>query len=220
MSSEQTSPPTSYRRRELYADTLFRRLFATRVLRFELIGAAQMGEHALARLEEATPDPIDRARFHDWVASCLTYPLRSLLIDANRSARGFLLVNLVVVGGGFAASGVAVAAEPSRDSAASWAIFAVGLAVALAGGIAHMFRFGFRSSERKALAVALRQEGWHFANAFGEYAGDTMQAFQLLQERVAAIEVKIAQVASVEAEAQATQGPSSASTSAASASAG
>ncbi len=170
------------------------------VPQFELKEVFQLGGHIATRLDQlAGGTPGDQQRLRDWVASRFTFPLRSLLLQANRNASGFVVVNALIVGGGFATSGIAAAAgSGGRGSATGWVIFVIGLVVALAGAISQQLRFGFRSSERRTLAVALRQEGWAFANSLGDYAGDTVAAFALFDQRVAEIHRRAAQVGSLE----------------------
>jgi hypothetical protein len=148
-------------------------------------------------MDELLPDGRDQNQA--WVASRLRYPLRSLLIKANGNAVMYVAVSLLIVGGGFATSGIAAAGGAGKGSPAAWVIFGIGLLVALAGGISQQFRFGFRSSERRTLAVALREEGWHFVYETGTYA-EGATAVSALQARVDEIHRRIAQVAALDSE--------------------
>jgi hypothetical protein len=159
---------------------------------FELEEIAQLSELIQARLN--TLEPGDDVRHHAWVASRFRYPLRSLLIVSNRDAASYVAITLLIVGGGFATSGIAVAAGAGKGSAGSWIVFAIGLLVALAGAISQQLRFGFRSSERRTLAVTLREEGWHFANLTGDYAPAGRVAFVLFESRLDELHRRIAQV--------------------------
>ena len=168
------------------------------VPQFELVEVLQLGGHIATRLDGiGNQAEQDRERLHDWVASQFTFPLRSLLIQANRNATRFVVLNGVIVGGGFITSAIAVAA--GGGSASRWLIFGVGLVVAVAGALSQQLRLGFRSSERRTLAVALRQEGWAFANALGDYRGDSAAAFELFDQRVAEIHRRAAQVSALDA---------------------
>ncbi|MCW3025577.1 MAG: hypothetical protein JWM29_1009, partial [Solirubrobacterales bacterium] len=62
------------------------------------------------------------------------------------------------------------------------------------------FRFGFRSSERRTLAVGLREEGWHFVYATGDYEPDAGTSVAQFQKRVDEIHRRTAQVGALESE--------------------
>jgi Protein of unknown function (DUF4231) len=134
-----------------------------------------------------------------WVASRFRYPLRSLLIKANGSSVLYVLLTAVVVAGGFATSGIDAAAGAGKGSGTAWLVFGIGLVVALAGAISQQFRFGYRSSERRSLAVTLREEGWHFVYRVAPYAQDAT-AVQVFQFRVDELHRQVAQVSAVESE--------------------
>jgi hypothetical protein len=166
---------------------------------YQLREVFQIQTHMLERLARIDSKPQADKRMSDWLASRFTYPLRSLLIQASRGSRVYFGLNLLVVGGGFATSGIAVAAGGGqRGSAASWAVFTLGLLVAVAGGITQLFRPGHRSTERATLAAQLREEGWSFANATGDYASDDQAAFDLLDQRVSEIHRRAAKIAALE----------------------
>ena len=114
------------------------------VPRYELTEVFDLGEHVLDRLMQGPPGSnfarMNSKQAHDWVAARFTYPLRTLLLQASRNTRGHVLLNLVVIGGGFATSGIAVAAGAGhKGTTTSWIVFSVGLVVALAGGISRSF---------------------------------------------------------------------------------
>ena len=134
-------------------------LLGVRVPQFELEEIIQLSSLLVARMEALEPDADQR---HEaWVASRFRYPLRSLLIKANGSSVAYVVLTLVVVAGGFATSGIAAAAGAGKGTSTTtaWVVFGIRLLVALAGAISQQFRFGTRSSERRTLAVALREEG-------------------------------------------------------------
>jgi hypothetical protein len=174
------------------------RFHLSRVQPFELIEVRQVTAEVLDRMNKLQPDA--ESRHKAWVAAEFQYPLRSLLIKAASNSTVFAFVSLVIIGGGFVTSGIAVAAGASKGSPAAWVVFATGLIVAMAGGIAQLFRLGTRSNERRALAVTLREEGWNFAYAEGEYT-DPVDALQKFRGRVNEIQRRIADVASIESEA-------------------
>jgi Protein of unknown function (DUF4231) len=136
---------------------------------YELQEVWQLSELIRTRLDEIEDGAAERHR--EWVASRFRYPLRALLIIANRDGTSYIGFTLVVVAGGFATSGIAVATGAGKGSTASWVVFAIGLLVALAAAISQQLRFGVRSNERRGLAVAMREDGWHFVNQTGDYAG-------------------------------------------------
>jgi hypothetical protein len=127
-----------------------------------------------------------------WVAAEFRYPLRSLLIKAGHNATSFVLLSMVVVTGGFATSGLAVAGGAEKGSGTAWVIFAIGAIVALAGAVAQIFRFGIRSNARGAMALKLREEGWNYA--------DDKDALPKFRTRVTAIQRRIADVAKIDAD--------------------
>ncbi len=166
---------------------------------YELRAVFQLQDHMLERLHRLEPLPSAADRLQDWLASRFTYPLRSLLIQASRGGRFYALLNLGVVGGGFATSGIAVATgSGTRGSSASWVVFGLGLTVALAGGVTQLFRPGHRATERATLAAQLREEGWAFANATGPYAAADHASFELLDRRVSDIHRRAAHIAALE----------------------
>jgi hypothetical protein len=151
---------------------------------YELREVYQLEEHILQRLAALPPHVDQQQRLKDWVASRFTYPLRSLLIQAKGNGKYFFVLNTIVVAGGFATSGLAVAAGASKGSAVAWVIFGFGLFVAIAGGITQVYRPGHRASERLTLVMKLREEGWAFANATGVYAVDAEKAFRIFDARL------------------------------------
>jgi Protein of unknown function (DUF4231) len=159
---------------------------------FELQEVWQLSQLICARLDEMDSSASDRHR--EWVASRFRYPLRALLIVANRDATNHMAFTLVVVAGGFATSGIAVAAGAEKGSTGSWVVFGIGLVVALAAATSQQLRFGLRSNERRSLAVALREEGWHFVNHSGDYGIADLPAFLLFEARTDDIHRRIGKV--------------------------
>ena len=168
------------------------------VQEFELIEVRQLGANVLGRMIELQ-EGADK-RHEAWVAAEFQYPLRSLLIKAALNSSLFLAISMVVVAGGFATSGITVAANASQGSLAAWIVFSLGLLVALAGGLAQIFRFGVRSNARRSLAVLLKEEGWNFVYAEGEYA-DSSDALQKFRARVHELQRRVAEVALIDADA-------------------
>jgi Protein of unknown function (DUF4231) len=170
------------------------------VPRYVLDGVSQLERHVLRRIEGLTGAQSGAALYKDWLASEFTYPLRALLWGSARDRRAHMLLNLVVVGGGFATSGIAVAAGSGhRDSTASWIVFGIGLLLAVVGGANQLFRPGYRATERTTIAVELREEGWAFAMATGDYSDDAT-ALGVFQQRVTALQRRIAKIAPLEPE--------------------
>lgn len=165
---------------------------------YELIEVQQLGDLILRRIEE--DQALSAAVYRPWVASRVTFPLRSLLLQASRNTRGAIVLNLLVVAGGFATSGIAVAtrAGGKPSSLTSWVIFSIGLIVAMGGAITQFFRPAFRSTERTSLAVELREEGWAFATASGAYAGDVTEALPIFQAKVSDVHRRAARVAALD----------------------
>jgi hypothetical protein len=165
-----------------------------RVQKYELIGISQLSDLVLAQMDEEEPD--GGAKNEAWVASQFHYPLRSWLIKAKWNSVTFVGLSLVIVGGGFATSGITAAAGASKGSAAAWIIFAIGLLVALVGGVSQQFRFGVRADERRALANSLRAEGWSYVYKIGEYANSGASA--AFRAKVEELQTHAAQVAIIE----------------------
>jgi hypothetical protein len=108
---------------------------------------------------EPPPEPIDIGESKTgprwaWATHNYERSLKDLVEKAEHNAAAYLVVNILVIGGGFAISGLAVASKGSNGSGASWFVFGIGLVVAVAGGLSQQFRFGFRSSERRTLVLA------------------------------------------------------------------
>jgi len=209
--AQAASPAVDLRHRTAYRRSCMRGGFSAFVARlwggfgvpqYELVGVRQLGDHVLRRTNRLSRIEGDPVLYGDWVASEFTYPLRALLWGSARARRAHMLLNLLVVGGGFATSGIAVAAGSGhRGTATSWIVFAIGLLVALVGGANQLFRPGFRANERRSIAVELREEGWTFAMGKGEYAGDDTAAFDLFQRRVSALQRRVANIGALETEA-------------------
>jgi hypothetical protein len=175
------------------------------VPQYELRGVIQLGNHILERLS-GLESPAGSNLYHDWVASEFTFPLRALLWGSARSRRAHMLLNLLVVAGGFATSGIAVAGGSGhRGSATSWVVFGLGLVLAVIGGANQLFRPGYRATERTAVAVEFREEGWAFAMALGLYTGELPAAFDVFQQRVAALQRRIAKIGELQALQQPTR---------------
>jgi hypothetical protein len=186
---------------------LWRRVMSGGYIRtYELREVEQLGALILARLNaEDTPA---KDAHGPWVASRVVYPLRSLLIKSGYNSLAYLVASLIALGGGFATSGIAVAAGASKGTASAWVIFGIGLLVALAGGLSQRFRFGFRSSERLTLASALREESWHFVYRTGGYSDPIASAFQAFQAKVDELHRRIDQVTTLESQPDGSDAPS------------
>jgi len=168
------------------------------VQEYELIEARQLAAEVLGRMKELQPG-VDR-RHDAWVAAEFQFPLRSLLIKAAFNSSLFLGISMVVVAGGFATSGLTIAADASQGSLVAWIVFSIGLLVALAGGLAQIFRFGVRSNERRTLAILLKEEGWNFVYKEGPYAKDA-DALQRFRARIHELQRRGGDIASIESEA-------------------
>ena len=169
------------------------------VPQYEIRGVMQLGEHVRARAGRLTGPSQDAYR--DWIESEFTYPLRALLWATARSRRAYMGLNLLVVAGGFATSGIAIAAgSGTKGSVTSWVVFALGFSVAIVGGVNQQFRPGHRATERNSVTVDMREEGWSFAMGSAEYAGDDAAAFALFQSRVFALQRRIASIGQLESD--------------------
>jgi hypothetical protein len=165
---------------------------------YELIEVQQLGDLILNRIE--ADSAFSGAVYRPWVASRVTFPLRSLLLQASRNTRGAILLNLLVVAGGFATSGIAVASKAGGKSSSltSWVVFTIGLMIAMGGAITQFFRPAFRATERTSLAVELREEGWAFATASGAYTGGVSEALTAFQAKVSDVHRRAARVAALD----------------------
>lgn len=172
---------------------------------YELQEVDNLGRHIWHRLSSLTSiTTLDDSQLADWVNGQFTYPLRNWLLQASRNTRGHVLLSLVVIGGGFATSGIAVAAGTGhKGSHTSWVVFSIGLVVALAGGVSQLFRPGYRATQRTTLAIELREEGWAFANSAKDYNKDVKDAFERFNQRVSDIHRRAAQVAALEPDSKA-----------------
>lgn len=193
----------------------------------DLVEVDKLGIHIVSRLRDASAE--SEASQHqdvldDWVTARFTNPLSALLRQSNRNVRGNVLLNLVVVGGGFATSGIAVLATGTSNSDGSspsaavqqqfgsswmpWVVFVIGLLVALAGGISQLFRPGYRGTQRLILAMQMREEGWAFAMRTGDYPIDDSEAFERFNTRVCSIHRRATEIVGLEPE-PATSDPAS-----------
>ena len=157
--------------------------------RYQLTEVFQLESHMRARIASIA-QPLtdeDRDRRRDWIASRFTYPLRELMIKASRNGRGNLIVTILVVGGGFAVSGVAIAQGKTSSTSTSWWIFSIGLVVALAGGVNQLYRPGYRAKERLSLITQFEEEGWAFANASKPYEAGTRESLALFEDNLSSL---------------------------------
>jgi hypothetical protein len=79
---------------------------------------------AIARRMRPLPDSAVKV---SWVGLRFANPLRTLPLQASRNGRGHVLLNLVVIGGGFATSGIAIAASIGHKdgTTVAWIVFGV-----------------------------------------------------------------------------------------------
>jgi hypothetical protein len=174
------------------------------VPKYEREEVFQLGKHVLSRLKKikitSGGSTDDESRLDDWVACRFTYPLRALIFQSSRNSRGQVLLSLIVIGLGFATSGIAVAhGGGTISSTTSWTVFAFGLIVALAGGLSQLFRPGYRASQTISLVIQFREEGWAFANMTGAYVTGDDKAFNTFDKSISTILKQAAQVRTLEA---------------------
>jgi hypothetical protein len=109
------------------------------------------------------------------------------------------VVNMAVIAGGFATSGIAVASGKastspgnSGDNKVLWVVFAIGLLVAIAGGVSQIFRPGQRSTGRALLAAELLDEGWALHSRHGVYepSMEAADLFAQFDQRVGSIRTR------------------------------
>jgi Protein of unknown function (DUF4231) len=95
-------------------------------------------------------------------------------------------ITLLIVAGGFATSGIAVAAGGGRGSKTGWIVFAIGIVVAVAGAIARLFNPETRALELKSIVAKMIAEAWDFIENAGVYASATSQtdSFPLFRETI------------------------------------
>jgi len=155
----------------------------------------------------------DDASARDWVSYRYEGLLLRLLFQSYSNARNHLIVNAVVIAGGFATSGLAVTATRAGKHATAsptvaWCVFGIGLAVALAGGVSQLYRPGHRATGRAELAARLRDEGWSLSDGHGEYgkAANAGDRFAIFDRRVAEIRDGAAQLARLSDEQQTRRG--------------
>jgi hypothetical protein len=152
------------------------------------------------RLAAGVTRPDEKDCRRNWLLYSFQRPLEDLILKAGQNALAYLILNLVVIGGGFATSGVSLAAQSGDSFDPSWLVFGIGLFVALAGGLSQQFRFGFRSSERRTLVLAFFNEGWHFALSTGAYVLEKDSAWALFGQRIDKLNERAAAVESIESE--------------------
>ena len=176
------------------------------VPKYQLIEISQLEQHILARIsaiEGATATAMGSRR-KDWISSRFTYPLRELMLKASRNGRSNVVLNLLVIGGGFATSGVAIAKQGNATNhGAGWAVFAIGLLVALAGGLNQLYRPGYRATERSSLVLQLEEEGWAFANASKPYDKAEPDSIELFDKNISVV---LRRAAGIAAQSEPTSG--------------
>jgi hypothetical protein len=143
--------------------------FANRQLKPELDEAGVVATQVSAALQPPGSQPLEATKVGQWVTYQFRKPLERLLKQARTDTVSHRATNLVIIAGGFATSGLAVAAGENPGTAVRWVVFSVGLIVALAGGVAQTFRLGPRAGGRQALAAELRGEGWALVHKHGRY---------------------------------------------------
>jgi hypothetical protein len=187
------------RRRSRFRVLLLRLRGGWGLPQYERVGVIQLGEHILKRVNSLPRAQKDPKLYDDWIASEFTDPLRALLLGSVRDRRAHMLLNLLVVAGGFATSGIAAAAGSGhRGSTTSWIVFGIGLLLALFGAANQLFRPGYRATERTTIAFELREQGWAFAFAEGEYSRDDDAAFTAFRQRVTALRGRIAKIGALD----------------------
>jgi hypothetical protein len=161
--------------------------------------AEALAAHVLAALAADNGGEPPTGPRRDWVKYRFEEPLKHLLKQANSNARGHLVTNLVVIAGGFATSGIALAAKGGKGTPVSWVVFAIGLLVALAGGVAQTLRLGQRANQRTALAAELREEGWAFVHRLGPYdPSKVSEPFAEFDRRLSDIHRRASEIAVLE----------------------
>jgi hypothetical protein len=154
--------------------------------------------HMFQRLTASDANQDLGERMRDWVRFRFSLPLRSLLVAARWGGRFYFLLNVIIVGAGFATSGIAAAGSGNQGKTSTWLVFSFGLAVAISGGVTQLYRPGHRATERATLADQMRQHGWSFANGTGIYAGDVTKAFELLESNIDEFHRRATRVVSLE----------------------
>jgi hypothetical protein len=107
---------------------------------YQLTEVQQLERHILERIKSILGD--EGTLYPNWVASRFTYPLRELLWQSSRNSRSHVVLNMIVVAGGFATSGIAAASAGKKETALPWVVFGIGLLVAVAGGSANCSGLG------------------------------------------------------------------------------
>jgi hypothetical protein len=78
---------------------------------------------------------------------------------------------ITIIGGVIIPALVGLNVTGSASQAIRWAVFGLGLAVALAASIEGFFNYGDRWPHYRRLAELLKSEGWQFFQLSGPYAG-------------------------------------------------
>ena len=168
--------------------------------------ASTTGRRGQRSKPSSTTRPIpSQEALQDWVHFQYTGLLKHLTRQTDRYTSGHLATGLIVIAGGFATSGIAVAAGSGRGSSPAWLIFGIGLAVAVAGGMGQIFRLAQRSVGFGELADLLRAEGWALVNSQDAYtAADVSKTegstvFDVFAANVSNIRRQATQLAAIEA---------------------
>lgn len=119
-------------------------------------------------------DP-DDAMLWRWVQHRYTALLKRMVRNSDESRAWHLMTSMIIIAGGFATSGIAVAVGSKKGTGTAWVVFGIGVIVALAGGIAQIFRLAQRASGWAELAESLRAEGWALVNGHDPYSTATLK---------------------------------------------
>jgi hypothetical protein len=157
----------------------------------------ELGIEEVAAVADRVRDALAGTRADStWVKYRFEGPLLALLRGSYSNARTHFFVNMAVIVGGFATSGIAVASGNATTSGSNgghntlaWVVFAIGLLVALSGGISQIFRPGQRSTGRSLLAAELLNEGWALDGRHGIYkaSAEPNELFILFDRRIGEI---------------------------------
>jgi hypothetical protein len=174
--------------------------FKRAVPALELAEARHLAKEARRVLKDTSATRIE-ADGRDWVTYRFEGLLLRLLFQSYKNARDHLVINATVIAGGFATSGLAVTATKSGSHGGSsttvaWVVFAIGLAVALAGGISQLYRPGHRATGYSALVARLRDEAWALGDGHGDYTkDDPKELFAVFDARLNEIRADAAELA-------------------------
>ena len=161
-------------------------------MRVELREADELGRLVLAALSPKGSQgaPANHLAVDRWVQYRYTEVLKDLIKHTGGYKKWNVLTGVIIIVGGFATSGVAVAAGNDAPRSIPWVVFGFGLLVAFSGALAQILKLGPQTVLYIHLTRELRDEGWALVHGHGPYTGGPAEKFTEFDRRVTEIDAR------------------------------